>query len=62
MTKHVFGCFSEMIEAVGHEFYEAFFGCCEVALAKDGIFVMQVTFASPSRLSHGCTTLDRFNV
>ncbi|CAH2052924.1 unnamed protein product [Thlaspi arvense] len=39
----------EMIEAVGHEFYETFFSCCEAALAKDGIFVMQFT-AIPEEL------------
>ncbi|KAH0943121.1 hypothetical protein HID58_002758 [Brassica napus] len=51
----------EMIEAVGHEFYEAFFSCCEVALAKDGIFVMQFTAVpeelyDETRLSSGFIT------
>ncbi|XP_076953522.1 uncharacterized protein LOC143627625 isoform X2 [Bidens hawaiensis] len=31
----------EAIEHFGHEFYEEFFGCCESALAEDGIFVLQ---------------------
>ncbi|XP_039155897.1 uncharacterized protein LOC104417196 [Eucalyptus grandis] len=31
----------EMIEAVGHEYMEEFFGCCESVLAKDGLFVLQ---------------------
>ncbi|KAJ4834137.1 hypothetical protein Tsubulata_012634 [Turnera subulata] len=31
----------EMIEAVGHEYMEEFFGCCESVLAEDGIFVLQ---------------------
>ncbi|XP_028769570.1 uncharacterized protein LOC114727032, partial [Neltuma alba] len=31
----------EMIEAVGHEYMEEFFGCCESILAKDGLFVLQ---------------------
>lgn len=31
-----------MIEAVGHEYMEEFFGCCESLLAEDGIFVLQV--------------------
>lgn len=31
----------EMIEAVGHEYMEDFFGCCESVLAKDGLFVLQ---------------------
>ncbi|XVF66428.1 hypothetical protein PTKIN_Ptkin10aG0034800 [Pterospermum kingtungense] len=32
---------SEMIEAVGHEYMEEFFGCCEAVLAEDGLFVLQ---------------------
>ena len=40
-----FGNFSEMLEAVGHEFMETFFRHCEAALAEDGIFVLQVTFS-----------------
>ncbi|KAB5545134.1 hypothetical protein DKX38_013246 [Salix brachista] len=32
----------EMIEAVGHEYMEEFFGCCESALAENGILVLQV--------------------
>ena len=35
-------CFSEMIEAVGHEFMEDFFGSCETVLAENGLFVIQV--------------------
>ncbi|CAA6659196.1 unnamed protein product [Spirodela intermedia] len=31
----------EMLEAVGHEYMEEFFGCCESVLAKDGLFVLQ---------------------
>jgi len=31
-----------MLEAVGHEFMEAFFGCCESVLADDGLLVLQV--------------------
>ena len=33
---------SEMIEAVGHEYMEEFFGCCESVLAEDGLLVLQV--------------------
>lgn len=33
---------SEMIEAVGHEYMEEFFGCCESVLAENGLFVLQV--------------------
>lgn len=33
---------SEMIEAVGHEYMEEFFGCCESVLAEDGLIVLQV--------------------
>lgn len=31
-----------MIEAVGHEYMEEFFGCCESVLADDGLLVLQV--------------------
>ncbi|KAJ6351420.1 hypothetical protein OIU78_007355 [Salix suchowensis] len=31
----------EMIEAVGHEYMEEFFGCCESVLAENGILVLQ---------------------
>nr|XP_016462194.1 PREDICTED: tuberculostearic acid methyltransferase UfaA1-like [Nicotiana tabacum] len=31
----------EMLEAVGHEFMEEFFTCCESALAGDGLLVLQ---------------------
>lgn len=31
----------EMLEAVGHEYMEEFFGCCESVLSEDGIFVLQ---------------------
>ncbi|KAL4643626.1 hypothetical protein ACB092_02G106100 [Castanea dentata] len=31
----------EMIEHVGHEYMEEFFGCCESLLAEDGLFVLQ---------------------
>ena len=34
--------FSEMIEHVGHEYMDEFFGCCESLLAEDGLFVLQV--------------------
>ncbi|KAK8623815.1 hypothetical protein V6N13_065178 [Hibiscus sabdariffa] len=33
----------EMIEAVGHEYMEDFFGCCESVLAEDGLLVLQFT-------------------
>ncbi|KAK3022518.1 hypothetical protein RJ639_046795, partial [Escallonia herrerae] len=32
---------NEMLEAVGHEYMEEFFTCCESVLAKDGLFVLQ---------------------
>jgi cyclopropane-fatty-acyl-phospholipid synthase len=31
-----------MIEAVGHEFMDKFFGCCESLLAEEGLLVLQV--------------------
>ncbi|XP_039154814.1 uncharacterized protein LOC104414445 [Eucalyptus grandis] len=33
----------EMIEAVGHEYMEEFFSCCESVLAKNGLLVLQFT-------------------
>eukprot|EP00268_Persea_americana_P065410 TRINITY_DN8734_c0_g1_i1.p1 TRINITY_DN8734_c0_g1~~TRINITY_DN8734_c0_g1_i1.p1 ORF type:complete len:162 (-),score=31.11 TRINITY_DN8734_c0_g1_i1:52-537(-) len=30
-----------MLEAVGHEYMEKFFGCCESVLAEDGVLVLQ---------------------
>lgn len=30
-----------MIEGVGHEYMDDFFGCCESLLAQDGLFVLQ---------------------
>ncbi|XP_072993259.1 uncharacterized protein [Typha latifolia] len=31
----------EMIEGVGHEYMEEFFGCCESLMSEDGVFVLQ---------------------
>ncbi|KAG6732465.1 hypothetical protein I3842_01G179700 [Carya illinoinensis] len=39
----------EIIEHVGHEFMEEFFGCCESLLAEDGIHVLQFS-AYPDQL------------
>lgn len=39
----LFDTCSEMIEGVGHEFMDDFFGCCESLLAPDGLFVLQVS-------------------
>ena len=33
---------SEMLEAVGHEYYREWFTCCDKLLAKDGLLVVQV--------------------
>jgi len=33
---------SEMLEAVGHEYYAEWFRCCDDLLAKDGLVVVQV--------------------
>ncbi|PIN23006.1 Cyclopropane-fatty-acyl-phospholipid synthase [Handroanthus impetiginosus] len=50
-----------MIESVGHEFMEEFFSCCESALAKNGLLVLQfISMADEkydeSRLSSGFIT------
>ena len=34
--------FNEMIEHVGHEYMDEFFGCYKSLLAEDGLFVLQV--------------------
>ncbi|KAH7573189.1 hypothetical protein JRO89_XS03G0086500 [Xanthoceras sorbifolium] len=39
----------EMVEAVGHEYMEEFFGCCESLLAKDGLLVLQYSSMSDER-------------
>ncbi|KAK8571928.1 hypothetical protein V6N12_027996 [Hibiscus sabdariffa] len=39
----------EMIEAVGHEYMEDFFGCCESVLAEDGLLVLQFTWIPEER-------------
>nr|GEU95841.1 cyclopropane-fatty-acyl-phospholipid synthase [Tanacetum cinerariifolium] len=39
----------EMLEAVGHEYMEEFFGCCESILADDGLFVVTSAMPASSR-------------
>ncbi|XP_020573328.1 uncharacterized protein LOC110019824 [Phalaenopsis equestris] len=39
----------EMIEAVGHEYMEEYFSCCENLLAEDGIIVLQFTSVPDQR-------------
>ncbi|KAJ4776257.1 Cyclopropane-fatty-acyl-phospholipid synthase [Rhynchospora pubera] len=39
----------EMIEHVGHEYMDEFFGCCESLLAEDGLLVLQFTSMPDSR-------------
>ncbi|CAL5416515.1 unnamed protein product [Camellia sinensis] len=41
IDNHLAGPHNEMIEAVGHEYMEGFFGCCDSVLAGDGILVLQ---------------------
>jgi spermidine synthase len=45
---------SEMIEAVGHEYMEEFFGCCESVLAENGLFVLQVMKIWGKIVLHSC--------
>ncbi|KAG6536224.1 hypothetical protein ZIOFF_001274 [Zingiber officinale] len=37
----IISCYSGMIEGVGHEYIDDFFGCCESLLSTDGILVLQ---------------------
>ncbi|KAH9764190.1 hypothetical protein KPL70_001429 [Citrus sinensis] len=39
----------EMMEAVGHEYMEEYFGCCESLLAKDGLLVLQFSSTPDAR-------------
>ncbi|KAF9586852.1 hypothetical protein IFM89_039927, partial [Coptis chinensis] len=39
----------EMIEAVGHEYIDEFFGCCDSVLAEDGLLVLQFTAIPDAR-------------
>lgn len=39
---HLDAFFSEVLEHIGHEYIDDFFGICESVLAEDGIFVLQV--------------------
>ncbi|XP_051133271.1 uncharacterized protein LOC127252926 [Andrographis paniculata] len=39
----------EMLEAVGHEYMDGFFRCCESALAPNGILVFQFTAVAEAR-------------
>ncbi|KAF6137776.1 hypothetical protein GIB67_040484 [Kingdonia uniflora] len=34
---------NEMVEAVGHEYMEEYFSCCDAALAENGLLVLQFT-------------------
>lgn len=45
--------FSEVLEAVGHEYMEQFFSSCESVLAEDGLLVLQVCtyFSGPTKLA-----------
>lgn len=51
-----------MIEAVGHEFMEDFFGSCESVLAENGLFVLQVGSLGHYRHLHGSSNCiyDKF--
>ncbi|KAH9681814.1 Amino oxidase domain-containing protein [Citrus sinensis] len=39
----------EMMEAVGHDYMEEYFGCCESLLAKDGLLVLQFSSTPDAR-------------
>ncbi|KAF4364827.1 hypothetical protein G4B88_025546 [Cannabis sativa] len=41
VTESYLGELFEMLESVGHEFMEDFFGCCESVLAENGLLVLQ---------------------
>uniref|UniRef100_A0ACD5WAK3 Uncharacterized protein n=1 Tax=Avena sativa TaxID=4498 RepID=A0ACD5WAK3_AVESA len=51
----------EMIEAVGHEYMDDFFGCCNTLLAPDGVFVLQVQKLCPHHKRKNCIQLHELN-
>lgn len=51
-----------MIEAVGHEYMEEFFGCCDSLMAEDGLLVLQVIYKTETFLpayGYPCLILDK---
>nr|XP_023880432.1 uncharacterized protein LOC111992802 [Quercus suber] len=48
----------EMIEHVGHEYMDEFFGCCELLLAEDGLFVLQFSSMPDERYSEHMRSSD----
>ncbi|KAG6536226.1 hypothetical protein ZIOFF_001277 [Zingiber officinale] len=48
----------EMIEAVGHEYIDDFFGCCESLLSTDGILVLQFISIPDQRYDEHRRTSD----
>lgn len=42
VLKSKYYSFSGMVEAVGNEYMEEYFKCCDSALAENGLFVLQV--------------------
>ncbi|KAH7522015.1 hypothetical protein FEM48_Zijuj07G0093100 [Ziziphus jujuba var. spinosa] len=50
--------FSQMLEHVGHDNMNDFFGCCESILAEDGIFVLQFTSLRDERYEEHIRSSD----
>ncbi|KAK7857504.1 tuberculostearic acid methyltransferase ufaa1, partial [Quercus suber] len=48
----------EMIEHVGHEYMDEFFGCCESLLAEDGLFVLQFSSMPDERYNEHMRSSD----
>ncbi|XP_074581697.1 uncharacterized protein LOC141838186 [Curcuma longa] len=51
----------EMVEAVGHEFMDEFFSCCDSVLAEDGIFVLQFSSIPDQRYDEYRRSSDFLN-
>ncbi|KAF3782892.1 Tuberculostearic acid methyltransferase [Nymphaea thermarum] len=53
---------NEMLEAVGHEYMEEFFGCCESLFSDDGIYVLQFISIPDQRYNAHRRSSDFMNV
>lgn len=48
----------EMIEAVGHQYYQSFFQCCNKLLKNDGIMLIQAITISDQRYHEALNSID----
>ncbi|KAF6135749.1 hypothetical protein GIB67_028605 [Kingdonia uniflora] len=53
---------NEMVEAVGHEYMEEYFSCCDAALAENGLLVLQFTSMPDERYEEYRRSSEFINV